>query len=106
MAPTMISTAAAAAAATPTNQQTTVAVVNNLNNLIQNQSIQGEPIYAVINLKDKYEHRAKKKSLDEHQIVTVDYLQRRERPNSFHVVSADYEEVRQNSPVLFSLFSL
>lgn len=69
--------------------------VNNINHLIQNQSIGGEPIYAVINLKDKYEHRAKKKSLDEHQIVTVDCL-RRERPNSFHVVSADYEEVKCN----------
>lgn len=70
--------------------------VNNINHLIQNQSNCGEPIYAVINLKDKYEHRAKKKSLDEHQIVTVDCL-RRERPNSFHVVSADYEEVRYNT---------
>lgn len=68
--------------------------VNSINHLIQNQSIGGEPIYAVINLKDKYEHRAKKKSLDEHHLVTVDCLQRRERPNSFHVVSADYEEVR------------
>lgn len=81
MATTTINAAAAAAAAVSPNQ-------NHLNHLIQNQSI-GEPIYAVINLKDKYEHRAKKKSLD-----TVDYLQRRERPNSFHVVSADYEEVR------------
>lgn len=80
---TMVATAAAAAASSP-NQPT--ATVTNLNKC--------EPIYAVINLRDKYEHRAKKKSLDQHHIVTVDCLQRRERPNSFHVVSADYEEVR------------
>lgn len=44
-----------------------------------------EPIYAVVNLKDKYEHRAKKKSIN------------RERPNSFHVMSTnDYEEVLAN----------
>lgn len=75
--------------------------VNRINHLIQNQSIGGEPIYAVINLKDKYEHRAKKKSLDEHQMLAVDYLQRRERPNSFHVVSADYEEVNNSKTDFF-----
>ncbi|XP_031629394.1 uncharacterized protein LOC116344790 [Contarinia nasturtii] len=59
----------------------------------------GEPIYAVVNLKDKYEHRAKKKTLDEH-IFDTDLIQQRrgrERPNSFHVVSGDYEEVLQLS---------
>lgn len=56
-------------------------------------NISGEPVYAVVNLKDKYEHRAKMKSLDE-QFGTV-CIQRRERPNSFHVVSGDYEEVRK-----------
>lgn len=50
-----------------------------------------EPIYAVVNLKDKYENRAKKKSIDEQHVI--DYIPRRERPNSFHVVSGDYEEV-------------
>lgn len=60
----------------------------NLNHLIHNKN--GEPIYAVVNLKDKYENRAKKKSLDE----VTECIQRRERrPNSFHVVSGDYEEV-------------
>lgn len=54
----------------------------------------GEPIYAVVNLKDKYEHRAKKKSLDEQH--GIEFIQRRERPNSFHVVSGDYEEVMRN----------
>lgn len=52
---------------------------------------QNEPIYAVVNLKDKYENRAKKKSIDEQHVI--DYIPRRERPNSFHVVSGDYEEV-------------
>lgn len=61
----------------------------NFSQLIQNNA--GEPIYAVVNLKDKHEHRAKKKSLDEN--LTTEFIQRRERPNSFHVVSADYEEV-------------
>lgn len=50
-----------------------------------------EPIYAVVNLKDKYENRAKKKSIDEQHVI--DYIPRRERPNSFHVVTGDYEEV-------------
>lgn len=54
----------------------------------------GEPIYAVVNLRDKHEHRAKKKSLDEQFVA--DCIQRRERPNSFHVVSGDYEEVCKN----------
>lgn len=52
----------------------------------------GEPIYAVVNLKNKHEHRAKKKSLDEH--LVTECIQRRGRPNSFHVASGDYEEVR------------
>lgn len=60
----------------------------------------GEPIYAVVNLKDKYEHRAKKKTLDE-QLFDSNCIPRRERPNSFHVVSADYEEVRTFSVYLF-----
>lgn len=58
------------------------------------QTKDGEPIYAVVNLKDKYEHRAKKKSLDEQH--GIEFIQRRERPNSFHVVSGDYEEVIRN----------
>lgn len=62
----------------------------HFDHLVQNKN--GEPIYAVVNLKDKYENRAKKKSLDEHHHVT-ECIQRRERPNSFHVVSGDYEEV-------------
>lgn len=61
------------------------------------QTKDGEPIYAVINLKDKYEHRAKKKSLDEQH--GIEYIPRRERPNSFHVVSGDYEEVRRSSAI-------
>lgn len=46
-----------------------------------------EPIYAVVNLKHKYARRAKKIEIDENIFV-------RERPNSFHVISGDYEEVR------------
>lgn len=53
----------------------------------------GEPIYAVVNLRDKHEHRAKKKSVDEQLVTMNECIQRRERPNSFHVVSGDYEEV-------------
>lgn len=45
-----------------------------------------EPIYAVVNLKHKYARRAKKIEIDENIFV-------RERPNSFHVISGDYEEV-------------
>lgn len=45
----------------------------------------GEPIYAVVDLKNKYAHRAKMKQMEEKY--------HRERPNSFHVVSGDYEEV-------------
>lgn len=75
------------------NGQDTVDAANpmiHLNHLVHNKN--GEPIYAVVNLKDKYENRAKKKSLDEHLHVT-ECIQRRERPNSFHVISGDYEEV-------------
>lgn len=46
-----------------------------------------EPIYAVVNLKNKYARRAKKIEIDENIFV-------KERPNSFHVISGDYEEVR------------
>lgn len=54
-------------------------------------SKKNEPIYAVVNMKDKHENRAKKKSLDDQHFT--DYIPRRERPNSFHVASGDYEEV-------------
>lgn len=47
-----------------------------------------EPIYAVVNLKSKYARRANKIEIDENIFV-------KERPNSFHVVSGDYEEVRE-----------
>lgn len=46
-----------------------------------------EPIYAVVNLKHKYARRAK---IREEMEETVG----KERPNSFHVVASDYEEVR------------
>lgn len=46
-----------------------------------------EPIYAVVNLKNKYARRAKKIEIDENVFV-------KERPNSFHVISGDYEEVK------------
>lgn len=55
-----------------------------------------EPIYAVVNLKHKYARRAKKIEIDENIFV-------RERPNSFHVISGDYEEVRILSIYLFYL---
>lgn len=45
----------------------------------------GEPIYAVVNLKNKYAQRAKLQQMEEKFQI--------ERPNSFHVVSGDYEEV-------------
>lgn len=54
-----------------------------------------EPIYAVVNLKNKYEHRAKKKLADESYLDN--FILRRERPNSFHVNSGEYEEVRWTS---------
>ncbi|XP_037921136.1 uncharacterized protein LOC119657990 isoform X2 [Hermetia illucens] len=44
-----------------------------------------EPIYAVVDLKNKYAHRAKMRQLEEQM--------ERERPKSVHVVSSDYEEV-------------
>lgn len=45
-----------------------------------------EPIYAVVDLKNKYARRAKLQALE-------DQMQK-ERPKSFHVSSNDYEEVR------------
>lgn len=54
-----------------------------------------EPIYAVVNLKNKYELRAKKKLADDAVVSFPDnFILRRERPNSFHVNSGEYEEVR------------
>lgn len=46
-----------------------------------------EPIYAVVNLKNKYARRAHKTEIDENIFA-------KDRPNSFHVISGDYEEVR------------
>ena len=66
------------------------------------QTKDGEPIYAVVNLKDKYEHRAKKKSFDEQH--GIEFIQRRERPNSFHVASGDYEEVMRNINEIINFF--
>lgn len=77
-----------------TNQRTTKQLVHTKD---------GEPIYAVVNLRDKYEHRAKKKSLDEQH--GIEYIQRRERPNSFHVASGDYEEVRKTITIKLHLFN-
>lgn len=45
-----------------------------------------EPIYAVVNLKKKYALRAQQKEIAESYCF-------RDRPNSVHVVSSDYEEV-------------
>lgn len=45
----------------------------------------GEPIYAVVDLKNKYARRAKLQALEEQM--------EKERPKSFHVSSNDYEEV-------------
>lgn len=45
-----------------------------------------EPIYAVVNLKKKYALRAQQKEVSESYCF-------RDRPNSVHVVSSDYEEV-------------
>lgn len=42
-----------------------------------------EPIYAVVDLKTKYERRAKLKEMESKQ----------QRPKSLHVTSGDYEEV-------------
>lgn len=50
-----------------------------------------EPIYAVVNLKNKYARRAKIREELEEDV-------NRERPNSFHVVSSDYEEVSVDAP--------
>lgn len=46
-----------------------------------------EPIYAVVNLKNKYARRANRKEMEDDTYF-------RERPNSFHVISGDYEEVK------------
>lgn len=51
-----------------------------------------EPIYAVVNLKNKYENRAKKKNVGGETMNGI--ILRRGRPNSFHVNSGEYEEVR------------
>lgn len=48
----------------------------------------GEPIYAVVDLQNKYARRAKLQALE-------DQMQK-ERPKSFHVSSNDYEEVTLN----------
>lgn len=60
-----------------------------------------EPIYAVVNLKNKYARRAKQIEIDENIFV-------KERPNSFHVISGDYEEVRhlhtQRVQCLYAIF--
>lgn len=51
-----------------------------------------EPIYAVVNLKNKYARRAKMK-----EEMKGSKNETRERPNSFHVTSNDYEEVKIQS---------
>lgn len=58
-----------------------------------------EPIYAVVNLKNKYENRARKRSPDR---LYRNYNPRpKERPNSFHVISSsDYEEVLNGIEVI------
>lgn len=48
-----------------------------------------EPIYAVVNLKNKYARREKMKEEMKNPKNPI-----RERPNSFHVASSDYEEVK------------
>lgn len=53
----------------------------NVNNL-------SEPIYAVVDLKNKHEKRRKMREMENEN--TVDSHQ---RPRSFHVGSSDYEEV-------------
>lgn len=63
-----------------------------MDSLTSGQNSMGEPIYAVVNLKNKYENRAKKKSVEE-PCVTECIQRQKERPNSFHVISGDYEEV-------------
>lgn len=58
-----------------------------------------EPIYAVVNLKNKYENRARKRS-PPNQLYT-NYNPHKERPNSFHVIStSDYEEVLNGIEVI------
>lgn len=46
-----------------------------------------EPIYAVVDLKNKYARRARIKEMEDTSNKS------RDRPNSFHVTSSDYEEV-------------
>lgn len=81
------------------SEDTTDSIIlkSNPEQLIQRRD--REPIYAVVNLRDKYEHRAKKESSD--KPPTTECTQRRERPNSFHgnmhVISGEYEEVLQFS---------
>lgn len=96
------STASTASASKFQLLTTSKTIMENANNNINGNEVinsgsgqsnsMGEPIYAVVNLKNKYENRAKKKSIEE-QCVCIENVQRRERPNSFHVNSGDYEEV-------------
>lgn len=74
------------------SEDSTDSIILNSNPKQLVQRRDGEPIYAVVNLRDKYEHRAKKRSWDEPP--TTECIQRRERPNSFHVISGEYEEVQ------------
>lgn len=65
--------------------------IPNDRNIDQTKHKCNEPIYAVVNLKNKYENRAKKKNVGEETMN--DFILRRGRPNSFHVNSGEYEEV-------------
>lgn len=57
-----------------------------------------EPIYAVVNMKNKYENRARKRSPNQ---LYSNYNPHKERPNSFHVISSgDYEEVLNGIEVI------
>lgn len=49
-------------------------------------TVNGEPIYAVVDLKNKYARRAKLQALEEQM--------EKERPKSFHCSASDYEEVQ------------
>lgn len=52
----------------------------------ESTTVNGEPIYAVVDLKNKYARRAKLQALEDQM--------EKERPKSFHVSSNDYEEVQ------------
>lgn len=59
-----------------------------------------EPIYAVVNLKNKYENRARK-DRSPNQLYRNYNPRPKERPNSFHVISSsDYEEVLNGIEVI------